>query len=109
MSLGKRAENKSLFMVTAIFVLAVIGAYMSKPGYRFGQEGITGAAIGSSNASLALGTVGVILTIVSLIALGVIGIAALAKKPQKNYSSKLDRDIASISQQLRDIDSQLKG
>ncbi|EFK97906.1 hypothetical protein LDC_0048 [sediment metagenome] len=107
---GKRAELKSLFFITVILVLAVIGATMSTGNYKFGQEAITGNAVASA-VPVDAGFFGLLLALVALIAIVSIGVVALSGKSkpagQKTGVPELDKvddEISSLSRRLNQID-----
>ena len=74
MVLGKRAEKKSLAIITVIFILGVIGATMSSTDYRFGQEAVTGGAI---LEGVDAGLIGLILAGLALAGIVLVGISGM--------------------------------
>ena len=118
---GRRAEKKSNFFVTVIFVLAVIGAVMSSGSYEFGEEAMTGNAVASAGSSeINFGFFGLLLALVALIGLVILGFFALSSDRQNVMAApagpkktclpefaKIDREIDSLSRRLDEIDISL--
>ncbi|MFC1752596.1 hypothetical protein ACFL96_04285 [Thermoproteota archaeon] len=108
--LGKRAERKSLFFVTVIFVLAVIGAVMSSGGYKLGQEAITGHVV-SPAAPVNVGFFGLLLACLALVVLFSVGYYVFTGPPKPKKATafpelaSVDKEIESLSQRLNDIDN----
>lgn len=113
---GRRAEKKSNFFVTVIFVLAVIGAVMSSGG---SELTITGNAVASTESSeINFGFLGLVLALGALIGLVILGFFALSSDRPKNVTAgpkktclpefaKVDKEIDSLSRRLNEIDISL--
>ncbi|MBU0461817.1 MAG: hypothetical protein KJ574_04485 [Nanoarchaeota archaeon] len=128
---GKRAERKSLFFVTVIFVLAVIGACMSTGNYHSGREAVTANAV-KILPQINTGFFGLLLAFIALVALlslgyfalssgkarsavlvagpisaaaGVETIQPIAAKTGIVELDRVDREIADLSRRLNEIDS----